>query len=75
MSHSDCRPPTDVEKGKEILVGIELLCKVLQVDKALIGIESNKPDAIAHLQELTENNPELGLYRCVCATRKGAKNS
>lgn len=50
-----------LEKGKEILVGIELLCKVLQVDKALIGIESNKPDAIAHLQELTENNPGIGV--------------
>lgn len=41
-----------LEKGEEILVGVSLLMKAVQVGKAVIGIENNKPDAIAHLQKL-----------------------
>lgn len=41
-----------MEKGEEILVGVSLLMKAVQVQKAVIGIENNKPDAIAHLQKL-----------------------
>lgn len=43
-----------LEKGEEIMVGISLLMKALGVQKAAIGIESNKPDAIAHLSKLCE---------------------
>ncbi len=38
-----------LEKGEEILVGTQILMKALDVSKAYIGIESNKPDAIQHL--------------------------
>lgn len=38
-----------MEKGDEILVGIKLLMMALGVQKAMIGIENNKPDAIANL--------------------------
>jgi electron transport complex protein RnfC len=41
-----------MEKGEEILVGVSILMKALGVDKALIGIESNKTDAINHLSIL-----------------------
>ncbi|TKG95861.1 electron transport complex subunit RsxC [Puteibacter caeruleilacunae] len=41
-----------MEKGKEILVGTELLMKAIGVEKAVIGIENNKPDAIKHLTNL-----------------------
>jgi electron transport complex protein RnfC len=41
-----------LEKGEEILVGISILMKALGVEKAMIGIENNKPDAIAHLTKL-----------------------
>jgi Na+-translocating ferredoxin:NAD+ oxidoreductase subunit C len=44
-----------LEKGNEIMVGIQLLKKALHVKKAIIGIENNKPDAIAHLQSLTSS--------------------
>ena len=43
-----------LEKGEEILVGVELLKRALGVGKAYIGIERNKPDAIAHLKNLTK---------------------
>lgn len=41
-----------LERGEEMLVGIRLLMRALGVEKAFIGIENNKPDAIAHLQQL-----------------------
>ncbi len=40
-----------LEKSDEILVGTSLLMKALNVDKAMIGIENNKPDAISLLKE------------------------
>ena len=44
-----------LEKGEEILVGTKILMKALNVDKAFIGIENNKPDAITHFNELVKN--------------------
>lgn len=41
-----------LEKGLEILTGIRLMMKALGTAKAIIGIENNKPDAIAHLTSL-----------------------
>ncbi len=41
-----------LEKGEEMLVGTQLLKIALGVDRAIIGIESNKPDAIGHLAKL-----------------------
>ncbi len=35
-----------LEKTEELLVGIEIIKTALGVDKAIIGIENNKPDAI-----------------------------
>ncbi|NOU59418.1 electron transport complex subunit RsxC [Marinifilum caeruleilacunae] len=44
-----------LEKGDEVLVGTQILMKALEVNKAIIGIENNKPDAIAHLTKLATN--------------------
>ncbi len=44
-----------LERGEEMLVGVEILAKALQVNKVYIGIENNKPDAIAHLSSLARN--------------------
>ena len=43
---------TMLERGEELLIGVEILKKALKVEKAIIGIENNKPDAIAHLKKL-----------------------
>jgi len=40
-----------LEKGPEIIIGIRILMKALNVNKAIVGIGNNKPDAIANLQE------------------------
>lgn len=41
-----------MEHGEEILIGVSILMKALEVEKAIIGIENNKPDAISHLKQL-----------------------
>jgi len=45
-----------LEKGQEVIVGTKILMKALKVEKAFIGIENNKPDAINHLTELTKSD-------------------
>ena len=45
---------TMLEHGEELLVGVTILMKAIAVEKAYIGIENNKPDAIAHLRKLAE---------------------
>jgi len=44
-----------LEKADEILVGTQLLMKTLNVERAAIGIENNKPDAIKLLTEKAKN--------------------
>ena len=45
---------TMLERGEELLTGVEILKKALGVEKAVVGIENNKPDAIAHLKSLVD---------------------
>ena len=40
-----------LERTEELMVGVELLRRALKVDRAYIGIEANKPDAIAVMGE------------------------
>ena len=46
-----------MEHADEILVGLELLMKAAKVDKAYIGKDTNKPDAIKLLIVTTAGNP------------------
>lgn len=48
-----------LEKGREIIVGIRLLMCALNVKKACIGIENNKPDAIGYFRRLTLSDPSI----------------
>ena len=48
-----------IEKGEEIIVGTRIMMKALQVQKAIIGIENNKPDAIEIMTRLA--NLEEGI--------------
>ena len=43
---------TMLEHGEELLVGVTILMKAVGVEKAYVGIENNKPDAIEHLTKL-----------------------
>ncbi len=50
-----------MEKGEEIMVGTQILMKSLSVDKAIIGIENNKKDAIQHLTKLAASYPGISI--------------
>ena len=41
-----------LEKGDEIITGILIMMKALNVNRVMIGIENNKQDAIEHLTDL-----------------------
>ena len=41
-----------LEHGEEIVIGIQILMRALNIQKAIIGIEKNKPDAIEHIRNL-----------------------
>lgn len=41
-----------LEHGAEIVVGIRLLMQAMNVNKAFVGIENNKPDAITQMEKL-----------------------
>ena len=52
---------TMLERGEEMLVGVEILMRALSVERAVIGVENNKPDAIAHLNEIIRKGGYRGV--------------
>ncbi len=50
-----------MEHADEILVGLDLLMKAVKVEKGYIGIEDNKPAAIALFEEKTANKPNIEI--------------
>lgn len=50
-----------LEKSDELLVGINILKKALKVDRAIVGIENNKKDAI---EILSKKASEYGIEIC-----------
>ena len=51
-----------LEHGAELIVGIELLMKALHVQKAIIGIENNKSDAIQALRQEARKSKGIEVY-------------
>mgnify|MGYP002625599387 CR=1 FL=1 len=48
-----------LEHGEEIIVGIQIVMKALGINRAIIGIEKNKPDAIENMRRLSSHT--LGI--------------
>ena len=48
-----------LERGEEIMIGVSILMKAIQVNKAVIGVENNKKDAIVHLTKLATAYPGI----------------
>jgi electron transport complex protein RnfC len=62
-----------LEKGEEILIGVTILMKALRVSKAKIGIENNKPDAIAHLTGLATGFEGITVHSLKVKYPQGAE--
>ncbi len=50
-----------LERADEILVGIKILLHALHINKAVIGIENNKKNAIALFKELTKDEKGISV--------------
>jgi len=50
-----------VEKSGEIVVGTRLLMKALHVEKAVIGIENNKPEAIERMRQAVNGKEGISI--------------
>lgn len=50
-----------MEKTEEILVGVSILMKALNVNRAVIGIENNKKDAISKFNKLIKAYPGVSV--------------
>jgi electron transport complex protein RnfC len=50
-----------MSKGEQIIVGTRIMMKALKVEKAIIGIENNKPDAIEYLSSLVVNEEGISV--------------
>lgn len=50
-----------LEHPDEILVGVDLIMKAVDVTKGYIGIENNKPDAIALMKEKAQAYPNIEI--------------
>ena len=44
-----------LERGEELLIGVEILKTALNVEHAVVGVENNKPDAIENLNKIIAN--------------------
>lgn len=51
-----------LEHGEELIVGVQLLMRALNVEKAAIGIENNKPDAIEKMQTLATPHNNISVF-------------
>lgn len=67
INGSECEPylTSDyrlmLERGAEIVKGIEAALRLLPNAKAVIGIENNKPDAIKAMEENTASNDKISV--------------
>lgn len=50
-----------LEHAEEILEGVEIIMKAVGVDKGYVGIENNKPDAIALMTEKAQDHPSISI--------------
>ena len=50
-----------LERGEMLLTGVEIIMRAIGVERAVIGVENNKPDAIAHLNALIAKGNYRGI--------------
>ncbi len=62
-----------LEKGDEVLTGVTILMKALGVERAVIGIENNKPDAVAHMSKLATGYPGISVLPLKVKYPQGAE--
>lgn len=67
INAAECEPylTTDhrlmVERPGDVVYGLKAFMKAVGVNRGFIGVEENKPDAIAALQEIVKSEPDIEI--------------
>jgi len=64
-----------IEHPEEIFGGIEIARRILGVDSVIIGVEENKPEAIAALSEFSDKHPSVQVASLRTKYPQGAERS
>lgn len=62
-----------LERSEEMLIGCKILMKGLGVDRAIIGIENNKPDVIEHMKDAVSDFPDISVESLKIKYPQGAE--
>ncbi|HAA37332.1 MAG TPA: electron transport complex subunit RsxC, partial [Firmicutes bacterium] len=62
-----------LERAEDIIVGLKLIMKAVDAAKGYIGIEDNKPDAIAVMQEAAAGEPGIEVFALHTKYPQGAE--
>ncbi len=62
-----------IERGEEIIIGVEILKRALNVERAMIGIENNKMDAVDHLTKLATMFKGISVHALKVKYPQGAE--
>jgi electron transport complex protein RnfC len=79
LNGSECEPylTSDyrlmLEKPFEIIEGLKIIMKILNVNKGYIGIEDNKPEAIKSLKDVVKNERDISIISLPTKYPQGAE--
>ena len=62
-----------LERAEEVMIGVSIMMKALSAEKAFIGIENNKPDAIAHMTKVADNFTNIEVHALKVKYPQGAE--
>lgn len=62
-----------MENGESVLDGIKLLMKYIEIERAVIGIEADKPKAIEKMRGLCKDDPSITVKKLPSAYPQGAE--
>ena len=62
-----------LEQSEAVIEGLKIILKMLNVSRAYIGIEANKPDAIAKMEALVANEPGIEVVPLQVKYPQGAE--
>lgn len=79
VNAAECEPyitsdfRTMMDRSDDVLEGIGAIMKYLGLQSCKIGIEANKPEAIAKMTALTKDNPSIDVVSMAAAYPRGAE--
>jgi len=66
---------TMLENGEQLVEGMKIILQLFDNAKGLFGVENNKPDCIAKLQELCKDEPRLEVVPLMTKYPQGGERS